>query len=101
MGGGHTITVSNSYPTMFDYIGVMSMGTEASNEEQFTKLKAENPKLYWVGCGEDDFLIERARTLVEILKKKEFNYKYMENTGGHTWTNWRIYLSELAPQLFK
>jgi enterochelin esterase-like enzyme len=99
MGGGHTIAVSTSNPAMFDYIGVMSMGSD--DEAQFAKLKAEDPKLFWVGCGEDDFLIERARSLVEILKKQEFNYKYMENSGGHTWTNWRIYLSELAPLLFR
>ncbi|MBN2588690.1 MAG: hypothetical protein JXA96_02420 [Sedimentisphaerales bacterium] len=99
MGGMHTIAVSTSNPKMFDYIGVMSMGS--NDESQFTALKAENPKLFWVGCGEDDFLIENARSLVEILKKQEFNYKYKENSGGHTWTNWRIYLSELAPLLFK
>jgi hypothetical protein len=23
------------------------------------------------------------------------------NTGGHTWINWRLYLSELLPQLFR
>ncbi len=99
MGGGHTISVSTSYPTMFDYIGVMSMGS--NDETLFVKLKAENPKLFWVGCGSDDFLIANARNLVEILKKQEFNYQYRESTGGHTWTNWRIYLSELAPLLFK
>ena len=99
MGGGHTIAVSTSNPAMFDYIGVMSMGTD--DEAQFANLKAENPKLFWVGCGESDFLIESARNLVEILKKQEFNYKFMETSGGHTWTNWRIYLSELAPLLFK
>lgn len=99
MGGGHTITVSTSYPTMFDYIGVMSMGS--NDETLFVKLKAENPKLFWVGCGSDDFLIANARNLVEILKKQEFNYQFRESTGGHTWTNWRIYLSELAPLLFK
>ncbi len=99
MGGGHTITVSTSYPTMFDYIGVMSMGS--NDETLFVKLKAENPKLFWVGCGSDDFLIANARSLVEILKKQEFNYQFRESTGGHTWTNWRIYLTELAPLLFK
>lgn len=99
MGGMHTIAVSTSNPTMFDYIGVMSMGSD--DEAQFVKLRAENPKLFWVGCGESDFLIENARSLVEILKKQEFNYKYKENSGGHTWSNWRIYLSELAPLLFR
>jgi len=99
MGGGHTISVSTSYPTMFDYIGVMSMGSNA--EEQFTKLRAENPKLFWVGCGESDRFVTRARPLAEILKKQGFNYIYYENPGGHTWINWRIYLSQLVPLLFK
>lgn len=99
MGGGHTIAVSTSNPNMFDYIGVMSMGSDA--EEQFTALREANPKLFWVGCGESDFLIERAKSLVQILEKLEFNYTFYENTGGHTWTNWRIYLSEFAPLLFK
>jgi len=65
------------------------------------KLKAENPKLFWLGCGSDDFLIANAQSLVEILKKQEFNYQFRESTGGHTWTNWRIYLSVLALLLFK
>ena len=99
MGGAHTISVSTSYPAMFDYIGVMSMGSD--NAEQFDTLRKEDPKLFWVGCGTDDFLYQNALNLVKILKDKDFNYKYNESTGGHTWTNWRIYLSELAPLLFK
>jgi enterochelin esterase-like enzyme len=99
MGGGHTVTVSNANPDMFDYIGVMSMGN--NNADQFNALAAAKPKLYWVGCGQADSLITSARQLVEILKSKGFNYKYFESTGGHTWYNWRIYLTELAPLLFK
>jgi hypothetical protein len=29
------------------------------------------------------------------------NASYLETTGGHAWYNWRIYLTELAPLLFK
>jgi len=27
-------------------------------------------------------------------------YTYRESEGGHIWRNWRVYLSEFAPQLF-
>ena len=35
------------------------------------------------------------------LEKAGINYHYTESTGGHTWANWRIYLNEFAPSLFK
>ena len=101
MGGGHTIRVTLENPDMFGYIGVFSDGSRAE-EEDFKKLKEKEPKLYWVGCGVDDTLAySNSQNLVEMLKKLEFTYKFRETPGGHTWANWRIYLSELAPLLFK
>jgi enterochelin esterase family protein len=101
MGGGHTIRVTLNNPDMFGYIGVFSDGSRAE-EEDFKKLKEKEPKLYWVGCGVDDTLAySNSQNLVEMLKKLEFNYKFRETPGGHTWANWRIYLSELSPMLFK
>ena len=35
------------------------------------------------------------------IEKAGINYHYNESTGGHTWANWRIYLNEFAPSLFK
>ena len=35
------------------------------------------------------------------LEKAGINHHYTESTGGHTWANWRIYLNEFAPSLFK
>jgi enterochelin esterase family protein len=34
---------------------------------------------------------------------KEYGYApvYKESEGGHTWLNWRDYLSEFAPLLFR
>lgn len=100
MGGGHAIRISLENPKMFDYIGVFSSLVRNVDENQFKALRAESPKLYWVGCGKDDFLYDGSQALVELLKKHEFKYIYRETPGGHTWTNWRIYLSEFAPLLF-
>jgi enterochelin esterase-like enzyme len=67
MGGFHTQNVTNANPSMFKYIGVMSMGlwAAARNDTNFDKvsyisqlkeLQKNNPKVYWIGMGTDDFL---------------------------------------------
>lgn len=105
MGGGHTQRVTLTNPDMFSYIGVFSAGTRSVTDEldnQFKVLKSKNPKLYWVGCGVNDPLAyQGSQTLTALLKKDGFNYIFRETPGGHTWANWRIFLSEMAPLLFK
>jgi enterochelin esterase-like enzyme len=114
MGGMHTQTITNDNPGMFGYIGVYSMGImsfgvsdqEAAKRDQERETKIEalknsGYKLYWIGCGKDDFVYQSVIKLRETLDKHNFKYTYRESTGGHTWANWRIYLSEFAPLLFK
>jgi len=58
-------------------------------------------KLLWVGIGKDDFLLSSSRSTVELLKQHGFKVVSRDSEGGHTWINWRNYLSEFAPQLFQ
>ncbi|ASV32666.1 esterase [Maribacter cobaltidurans] len=112
MGGLQTINTSFENPNLFDYIGVMSMGfadlsrfgievDHSKRAQQILALKEADPELYWIACGKDDFLYESVVTMRNELDKQDFDYKYRESIGGHTWSNWRIYLSEFAPMLFK
>ena len=104
MGGGHTQNVTLKYPDMFSYIGVFSMGVRTVNddlENQFKVLKSKNPTLYYVAVGKNDQLLQATQNLVAILKKNEFNYVYNETSGWHSWSNWRIYLADFAPRIFK
>jgi enterochelin esterase-like enzyme len=111
MGGMQTMNLAFDYPETFDYYGVMSMGIvdrDPSGREWFRdvdsrmdKTRKEGYRLYWIGCGTDDFLFQAAGNLVSKLEEKGMEYTYRESTGGHTWSNWRIYLSELAPLLFR
>jgi enterochelin esterase family protein len=114
MGGAHTQTITNDNPGMFSYIGVFSMGimnmgpqnqnaakTGAERIAKLQILKDSGYKLYWIACGKDDFVYKGVVTLRETLDKIGFMYIYRESTGGHTWANWRIYLSEFAPLLFR
>jgi enterochelin esterase-like enzyme len=112
MGGLQTINSSFSYPDTYAYYGVMSMGfADLSNfgisvnledrVEDINALKASEPSLYWIACGTEDFLFESVTKMRKRLDELEFDYVYRESGGGHTWSNWRIYLSEFAPMIFK
>jgi enterochelin esterase-like enzyme len=105
MGGGHTQRITFDNPGMFDYIGVFSSGLRSitpETEKQLKALKESNPKLYWLGAGVDDPLAYTGtKNLAEVIKKYGFTTIFRESAGGHTWTNWRVYLSEMAPLLFK
>ena len=111
MGGMQTLNTTGKYPGMFGYIGVMSMGlpdlkqmgleTDPEQDAKFEAVRNSGYKIYWVACGKDDFLYKSVIDLRAKLDQHNFNYTYRESTGGHTWANWRIYLSEFAPMLFK
>ncbi|MEQ8807855.1 MAG: alpha/beta hydrolase-fold protein, partial [Imperialibacter sp.] len=112
MGGWQTLNTTFDNPDMFDYICVMSMGFVKDSPfglpnngegrgKDIDALKKANPKVYWIACGKDDFLYDSVVNLRNTLDEHGFKYKYVESTGGHTWTNWRIYLSQFAPVLFK
>ena len=111
MGGMQTMNLAFDYTETFDYFGVMSMGITPPDQSgrswfqdvdtRIKNLETKGYKLYWIGCGTDDFLYEAAGNLVAKMKENNLEFTYRESTGGHTWSNWRIYLSEFVPLLFK
>ena len=48
-----------------------------------------------------DFLIQANRDFMKKLDENKYPYTFMETDGGHIWRNWRIYLSEFVPLIFK
>jgi len=103
MGGMHTINVTTANPDVFGYIGVYSSGIFRPDQdisEEMLALQKSGIMKYWVACGEDDFLMDANKRLLDALEKCGMEYEYYENSGGHTWANWRIYLSMYAPMLF-
>jgi len=127
MGGMQTLNVTMSDLGKFSYIGVFSSGvfgitprtpskaakTEPSaaapppswEQQHLSTLDNEELKkglkLLWFATGSDDFLIQTTRDTVKMLEKHGFSPVFKESGGGHTWTNWREYLHEFAPQLFQ
>jgi enterochelin esterase family protein len=107
MGAGHTIRCTNLNPGFFKYICPLSNGirvtdqNKAEYDTQFKALKKGGYKLYFLACGDTDFLIESAKTLDARLTKNGLKHTFFVNSGGHTWANWRIYLNTFGPMLFK
>jgi len=120
MGGGQTLSIGIPNLEKFAYLGVYSAGvfgingsgrgpnmaTNPSFEEQH-RSKLDDPKLkkglrlFWFATGKDDSLIPTTRATVDMLRKHGFEVVFKESEGGHTWINWREYLNEFAPQLFR
>lgn len=101
MGGGHTISASLLYPQLFDYICPLSAAGQASPED-IAKLKKAGVKLYWLACGNTDFLWQRSLDLKKVLEDEKMdNFEFFESEGGHVWANWRLYLNTFAQKLFK
>lgn len=101
MGGGHTIAASSLYPEMFDYICPLS-AAGVMTPEQAQALKDAGVKLYWLACGNTDFLWERSLETKKALEDAQMdNFVFFESDGGHVWANWRLYLNTFAPLLFK
>lgn len=111
MGGFHSLHISKQYPDMFDYVGLFSAAILPNKnvsspvyEDMEGKLKiqfAKKPSLYWIAIGKTDFLYKANEDYRKQLDENGYKYTYYETGEGHIWKNWRIYLSEFAPLLFK
>ena len=112
MGGFHTLFISTNHPTLFDYVGMFSAGIN------FTSVNMELPayadldgklknfhevgyRLFWIACGNTDFLYEANKDFLKRLDALGVPYEYHESSRGHLWANWRQYMLKFVPMLFK
>jgi enterochelin esterase family protein len=111
MGGFHSLHISKEYPDRFDYVGLFSAailpneGVESpvyGNLDEKLKIQfGKNPRLYWIAIGKTDFLYKANEDFRRKLDAAAYPYTYYESEEGHIWKNWRIYLTEFVPMLFK
>jgi enterochelin esterase-like enzyme len=111
MGGGQTTRVIASHPDQFAYVAVWSAGVNPQTSADFEKRNAaflggadklnKQIKLFSISVGDKDFALAGSKNLAELLKKNGIKYELNISGGGHTWINWRRYLNELTPRLFR
>ena len=117
MGGFHTNLVSVNYPKTFDYIGLFSAATPdwripsdlgnakfpdfyRNYDAKLAKLFENGVSLYYIAIGRDDFLYQANTEFRAKLSALNAPYVYTESDGGHTWANWRDYLSDFLCHIF-
>jgi len=111
MGGFHTLYISLNYPDMFGYSGMFSAAIGVNDpsvspiyqdfDSKLATYFSKKPSLLWIGCGNTDFLIQSNQDFVKKLNQNDYPHEYYENENGHIWRNWRIYLTEFVPKIFK
>jgi len=110
MGGGQSLSISLAHLSDYAYVGVFSSAIFQRNLADWEKQHAaeldnanarEGLKLLWFRTGSADFLLARTKETTALLTRHGFSVDFQETPGGHTWINWRNYLDEFVPQLFK
>jgi enterochelin esterase family protein len=111
MGGAHTLEISMSDLGAYGYIGVFSSGVfgiaddDSFEREHLAMLDdaslRDGLEYFWFGVGSEDFLIDTTKATVAMFRGHGFDVGYHESGGGHTWMNWRDYLDDFAPHLFR
>jgi enterochelin esterase family protein len=107
MGGGQSLAIGLNNLQSFAWIGGFSSAAASEEIDSKFPLLATDAtqanrqiKLLWIGCGEDDFLLDANNSFTTWLTEKSIDHKYRLTKGGHDWIVWRKYLAEFLPQLF-
>ena len=108
MGGMQTLNIGLTHTKDFRYIGIFSSGWFP---EMLTKFEADhgatlkadtaNLKLFWIAHGATDMARTNSLAMMKMFDRHGVKYQWEETPGGHTMVNWRRYLGEFAPLLFR
>jgi enterochelin esterase family protein len=111
MGGGQSLRVLTTHPDQFAYVAIWSAGLPGGNAGNWQDRNAAflsgadkvngAVKLLSIRVGDKDFALAGSKALAEVFDKYKIKHEIQVGGGGHTWINWRHYLNELAPRLFR
>ena len=112
MGGVHTFNFGLTHPELFHSIGIFSSGlgvggdggaiaTYEHSHDTALKRDAKELKLVYYAIGSDDPFAGVLPATRAMFDKYGIEYRFHQSDGGHTWINWRRYLNEFAPLLFR
>jgi enterochelin esterase family protein len=111
MGGGQTLRVITAHPDQFGYAAIWSAGLNPLLAPDFETKAAgflgsadrvnSGFRLLSISVGDKDFTFDGSKNLAAVLDKHGIKHQLHISGGGHTWINWRRYLNDLAPLLFR
>ena len=90
-GGRMAANTANLMPGYFSAVGLFSPVLH-KQQLPITNDKSQITN-YYVYSGKTDMFHNNAKRFNRRLEKAEASHEYTETGGGHTWRNWRLYLS--------
>ena len=82
---------ANELPGYFSAVGLFS---PVVHKEQLP----QDSTVVYVYTGTKDMFHNNAKRFERRLREQRVEYHYVETSGGHTWRNWRKYLSDFIVQ---
>ena len=107
MGGGQALRIGLAHLDTFHYIGAFSAAARGNPEEAYRDFFADPAavnkklKLFYIACGKTDGLFAGSQALGDALEKHQIKHTFAPSEEGHVWRNWRDYLADFAPRLFR
>lgn len=96
-GARIAVNIANRYPGMFQAVGLFS--PVVYREQMPSSDTLDMATEYYIYAGKNDFFLHSGRRFHQRLAKKGVPHSYTETIGGHTWRNWRLYLTDFLLQL--
>lgn len=107
-GGGTSLYLGLNNPDLFRWVvgfapGMLKEEFNRNNEVAFANPARTNQrlKLFWIGVGREDMLYPVITDYLNVLDEKKIRHETFFSGGGHTWMNCKLFLSTVAPKLFR
>lgn len=107
MGGNQTLEIGLTHLDLFHYIGAFSPVAPQAAEEDFKAAFADPAaankklKLFHIYIGKADTLFQSNVTFDALLTSHQIKHSFIQTEEWHVWRNWRDYLADFAPQIFR
>ena len=94
-GATQSAALANMYEDNFKYVGLFSPIVHRKQQPKHRNT------IYWIGTGKRDIFHPQSRRFARKTDLQQIPSIYYETKGGHVWRNWRLYLSDFLPYIFK
>jgi len=108
MGGNQTLIIGLNHLDLFHYIGAFSPVIMNANADQDFKTLLSDAagsnkklKVFNIYIGKEDTLYMSNVSFHKLLDQHQIKHVFTETEGAHVWWNWRDYLTDYAPRLFR
>ncbi len=108
MGGNQTLIIGLNHLDLFHYVGAFSPVIMNANADQdfkalFADAAGANKKLkvFNIYIGKEDTLYMSNVSFDHLLDQHQIKHHFTVTEGAHVWWNWRDYLVDYAPRLFR